>query len=150
MKKILILSILFGTVFYSCEDKSIDASLIKNRNYEEYVHRNYPDLPIDTIKYNFENDTLTAIGYIYETVNQKKIILKKDTQSYYFKTEGSSLILYNIDINDLKPISELTNYLGITKYSKWNITKLAKDKVELDFTNYKEEIIGHIELFGVK
>ena len=53
MKKILILPLLFGTVFYSCEDKSVDASLIKNSNYEEYVYRNYPDLPIDTIKLRF-------------------------------------------------------------------------------------------------
>jgi len=52
----------------------------------------YVKKTIDTFKYNFKNDTITVMGYIYAPNNQKNIPIKKDTQNYYFKTVGSTIM----------------------------------------------------------
>jgi len=65
-------------MFLSCkDDDGIDASNIKNSCYEEYVYRNYPDLQTDTVTYYFKDDTITAIGYIYKSVDNRNIPNKK-------------------------------------------------------------------------
>lgn len=135
----------------SCKEDNIDASLIKNSYYEEYVNRNYPDLPIDTFKYYFKGDTLTAIGYIYENVNNLNVPIKKDTQNYFYYTKGPLLYVQNIEIQEQPDhLIESPNYVGITRNAEWKIINLSKEKVEIDFIHYNNELVGHTVLWAHK
>jgi hypothetical protein len=135
MKRTLFMPLIFILLsICACKDDEIDASLFKNNSFEEYVYTNYPDQTlVDTIKYSFTEDTLTAIGNMYDSVDNQFIVVDRDTQRYYFEVEGPKLFLKNIEVPEVPELEYFAPYVGRTSSAIWIITKYSHDEVCIDF-----------------
>jgi len=148
MKKILFIPLTFISLsYYACKDDYIDASFFKNKYFEEYVYPNFPDQSsVDTIKYYFSKDTLTAIGNIYKWENNHRVAIDRDTQSYYFNTHDSKLFLHNIELPDPPQLTKIPAYVGITINNTWRITNYSHNIVDVEFLDSKGKFSGNTRL----
>jgi len=151
MKRFLIISLIFIlSSFIACKDEEFNASLLKNHLFEEYNYPNFPDLSVvDTIKYCFTEDTLIAIGDIYKAVDENNMALCRDTQRYYFKIHESNLILSNFVQPD-PPTTISPNWIGLTRYTEWRITKIKNNVFDLEFIYNGNGFAGNAKIWKIQ